>query len=165
MFDDAQLFEVARLLGELSHEELSAARTTALTELEIVGSDEVEFSWAGEGDGRTRRRQILNLIERELRKREPLGVTEEVVEQPAIGSQEPVSTALIMAASAPQGVREIKLRPILDKKGFSSNGWATAAGLDPSVVYDYLKGKTSPRPDTRKKLAEALGIALDDFPA
>ena len=36
--------------------------------------------------------------------------------------------------------------PILRGKGMSRSKWASKAGVDPSVVYDYLKGNSSPDP-------------------
>jgi hypothetical protein len=68
------------------------------------------------------------------------------------------------SSTGPPGDREAQLSPILKSKGFTPGGWATAAGLDPSVVYDYLAGKSNPRPSTRKTLAEALGMKPDDLP-
>jgi hypothetical protein len=54
--------------------------------------------------------------------------------------------------------------PLLQKKGFSPNGWATKAGLHPSIVYNYLKGQTTLRPASRNELATALGIQGSDLP-
>ena len=51
------------------------------------------------------------------------------------------------------------LDPILERKGMTKNGWATKAGYDPSVVYDYCNGRSNPRPNTRNDLAKAIGIA------
>lgn len=44
------------------------------------------------------------------------------------------------------------------------NQWAARAGINPSMVYDYLSGKSNPRPATRKLLADALGVNVLDLP-
>jgi len=54
--------------------------------------------------------------------------------------------------------------PVLRKKGMTPAGWAAEAGLDPSVVYDYLSGKSKPRPESRNLLAEALGVDEPELP-
>jgi hypothetical protein len=61
--------------------------------------------------------------------------------------------------------REQILRPILEKKGFSIHDWATAADVDFHTANNYLKGHSNPYQSTRKKLADALGIAVEDLPA
>jgi len=47
---------------------------------------------------------------------------------------------------------------ILEEKGMTRSRWATLAGVDPSVVYDYLEGTSNPRADSRKALAEVIGL-------
>lgn len=47
--------------------------------------------------------------------------------------------------------------PRLKELGFSKETWAGEADVDRRTVVDYLKGRTEPRPETRKKMAEALG--------
>jgi hypothetical protein len=54
--------------------------------------------------------------------------------------------------------RRAALSPILSEKGMTPSRWAARTGVDPSVVYDYLKGVSSPRPNNRKDLAAALGL-------
>jgi hypothetical protein len=60
--------------------------------------------------------------------------------------------------------RRAVLGPILQQKGYSRSKWAAAAGVDPSVVYDYLKGISNPNPESRKALAEAIGLSVDALP-
>jgi hypothetical protein len=60
--------------------------------------------------------------------------------------------------------RKAFVLPLLEEKGMSRSKWATVAGVDPSVVYDYLAGESDPRPDNRKALAEALGFKATDLP-
>jgi hypothetical protein len=64
------------------------------------------------------------------------------------------------------GSRERKtfVMRILDRKGWSILDWANEANLDFHTVNDYLKGKTKPYRSTRKKMAEALGVTVDDLP-
>lgn len=57
------------------------------------------------------------------------------------------------------------VKPLLDKAALTQSGWATKAGVDSSVVYDYLKGESNPRPETRDLLAQVLGLQGPDLPA
>ena len=61
--------------------------------------------------------------------------------------------------------RKAVIEPILEKAGLTPSKWADLSGVDTSVVYDYLKGKSSPRPETRRALAEALKLSSSDLPA
>lgn len=61
-------------------------------------------------------------------------------------------------------VRACFVAPILRSKGMSRCKWASKAGVDPSVVYDYLKGISNPRPENRNALAEAIGVQESDLP-
>ena len=56
------------------------------------------------------------------------------------------------------------LEPILQQKGYSRSKWAAIAGVDPSVVYDYLKGTSNPNPESLKALADAIGVSVDALP-
>ena len=53
---------------------------------------------------------------------------------------------------------------ILDRKGWSIFDLAVKASVDPNTVYDYLKGLTRPYRSTRAKLAESLGVEVDELP-
>jgi lambda repressor-like predicted transcriptional regulator len=55
------------------------------------------------------------------------------------------------------------LKALLKQRGLSTHGWATQAGVDFHTADDYLKGKTKPYPDTLKKLADALGIKVEEL--
>jgi ribosome-binding protein aMBF1 (putative translation factor) len=65
---------------------------------------------------------------------------------------------------APTNERESVVLPILDKKGWSKNQLAVEAEVDFHTVNGYLKGKTRPNRSTRKQLADALGIAVNELP-
>lgn len=60
--------------------------------------------------------------------------------------------------------RNAFVEPILRKKGMTRSKWAIRSGVDPSVIYDYLSGKSSPRPESRNLMAEAIGIQERDLP-
>lgn len=60
--------------------------------------------------------------------------------------------------------RKAFVTPILEGKGMSASQWADRIGCDTSVVYDYLNGKSRPRPRTRKEMAEALGVDASELP-
>jgi hypothetical protein len=60
--------------------------------------------------------------------------------------------------------RKAFVMPCLAEKGLTRSRWADKTGVDPSVVYDYLNGKSHPRPENRKALAEALGLRANDLP-
>lgn len=69
----------------------------------------------------------------------------------------------------PAGVESGDLRksfvmPILQTKGWSVHDWAINSGVDFHTANDYLNGKTKPYSSTRKKLAESLGIEVQDLP-
>ena len=61
-------------------------------------------------------------------------------------------------------VRESVVNPILLKKGWSVLKWADKANVDPHTAYGYLAGKTNPYSSTRKKLAGALELDVEDLP-
>ena len=53
---------------------------------------------------------------------------------------------------------------ILENKGWSIHQLAIEAQLDSHTVSDFLKGKAKPNRSTRKRLADALGIAVNELP-
>jgi hypothetical protein len=59
--------------------------------------------------------------------------------------------------------RKARINPILLSKGMSASRWAAAAGVDPSVVYDYLAGKSMPRRENKKALADSIGVQVSDL--
>lgn len=85
------------------------------------------------------------------------------------GAVEGDDSAAAVTVDGPQeDVGETRRRvimPILAKKGFTRGGWALEAGVDPSVVYDYLAGRSNLSPWSRKQLAEALGLSPDELPS
>jgi hypothetical protein len=60
--------------------------------------------------------------------------------------------------------REAFVRPILEEKGWSIPDWATNATVDFHTANNYLKKNSNPYESTRKKLADALGVATTDLP-
>jgi hypothetical protein len=74
------------------------------------------------------------------------------------------ATPPIDQVAAKAGRRRIVLEPLLKAQGISAPQWADRAGVNQSVAYDYLNGKTDPRPPNRKALAEALGLDAEDLP-
>lgn len=60
--------------------------------------------------------------------------------------------------------RESFVLPILAKKGWSVHDWATESVVDFHTASDYLKCKTNPYRSTRKKMADSLGIAVENLP-
>jgi hypothetical protein len=61
--------------------------------------------------------------------------------------------------------RKAFLIPILEKKAFSINDWATQAGVDFHTANNYLNGETNPYRGTLAKLASPLGLEVTDMPA
>jgi len=59
---------------------------------------------------------------------------------------------------------EALCRPLLVKAGWSNLDWAREAKVDHKTVDEYLAGKRDPYPSTRKKLADALGVQVDQLP-
>jgi hypothetical protein len=64
----------------------------------------------------------------------------------------------------PANQRKSFVRHILEGKGWSTLDWAKHSGVDYNTAAAYLKGKKSYR-STRKKLADSLGIRVEDLPA
>jgi hypothetical protein len=75
------------------------------------------------------------------------------IEKPAFSKQQASNT------------REAFIKSLLKDRGLSIHQWANGAKVDFHTANKYLKGKTNPYPETLKKLADALGIAVADFPA
>jgi ribosome-binding protein aMBF1 (putative translation factor) len=54
--------------------------------------------------------------------------------------------------------------PNLAERGWSIHRLAVEANVDFHTVNDYMKGRTQPNRSTRKQLAEALGIPVQQLP-
>jgi len=67
-------------------------------------------------------------------------------------------------APAESSPRRKLIEPILAHKGWSVLDWANEAAVSHATAMDYLDGKTTPYADTRRKLAEALGLAVEQLP-
>lgn len=89
-----------------------------------------------------------------------------------LSSASPLLAKLHTAAQAnrtdeqqPQrGSREALVLPILEAKGWSVLDWATDAEVAYHTADDYLKGKRRPYRSTIKKLAESLGLTVQQLP-
>jgi hypothetical protein len=60
--------------------------------------------------------------------------------------------------------RKAFVNPILRDKGLSIGDWAAKAGVTHNTPAFYLKGTRNLTADSRKKLADALGIAPKELP-
>jgi lambda repressor-like predicted transcriptional regulator len=69
-----------------------------------------------------------------------------------------------LSVSKKAEVRRALVLPRLQELGMTASKWATTAGVHPSIVYDFLAGKSNPRPDTRNVLADAIGMKVSDLP-
>ncbi len=103
---------------------------------------------------------ILDVVNDELRVLAAEGTLASRSKERGVVSEEPA------ARRAPKvvGARATIVAPILDSKGWSIFEWATNASVDFHTASDYLKGRTKPHPSSRKKLAEALGVKVEDLP-
>lgn len=79
----------------------------------------------------------------------------------AVSAMEPTTTA---TAATKGKARSDFIMPILEKKGLTRSGWAARAGVHPDVVYGYLDGTSTPRPENRNALAGALDISESKLP-
>jgi hypothetical protein len=79
---------------------------------------------------------------------------------------EPSTTAkpVTGATGGGDGTRAAFITPILEKKGWSILDWANNSGVDFHTANDYLRGSTKPYASTRKKLADSLGVTVDELP-
>jgi hypothetical protein len=64
----------------------------------------------------------------------------------------------------PANDRESFVIPILNQKGWSILDWASHSEVDFHTANDYLRGKTKPYKSTRKKLADSLGVKVEELP-
>jgi lambda repressor-like predicted transcriptional regulator len=64
----------------------------------------------------------------------------------------------------PGAHRESIIEPILKQKGWSILDWANEARVDYKTAAGYLNGTTKTYRSSRKKLADALGIAPEALP-
>ena len=84
----------------------------------------------------------------------------EMEPQPAPSRDSLGAEATKVGASARAGF----VMPILKKKGWSILDWANEARVDYHTADDYLKGQTNPYPSTRRNLADALGVPVEELP-
>jgi lambda repressor-like predicted transcriptional regulator len=54
--------------------------------------------------------------------------------------------------------------PILNRKGWSVLDWANEANVSHATAMDYLDNKTTPYRSTLLKLAQALGVTVEELP-
>jgi len=84
------------------------------------------------------------------------------------GNEPEAQSATEDGASEPddrqQGARADFVMPILASKGWSVLDWANECGVDFHTANDFLKDKTNPYRSTRKKLAEGLGVVVEELP-
>lgn len=83
---------------------------------------------------------------------------------PNVGSSALAEAELVAKGPNLGAHRWAKLKPTLDHLGYSKSKWATKAGVDPSVVYGYMAGTSNPNAESRKVLAEAIGLPVDQLP-
>lgn len=56
------------------------------------------------------------------------------------------------------------VQPLLDQKGWDITEWAERAGVSRHTAKDYLEGKRRTYHTSLKSLADAIGVAFQDFP-
>lgn len=68
----------------------------------------------------------------------------------------------------PQDERFVARREFIQRRlvqnGWSLNKLAIEAKLDPGTVRNYVNGKSRSYPDTRKRIADALSVNVEDLP-
>jgi transcriptional regulator with XRE-family HTH domain len=128
-----------------------------LTEIEVL--ERRLSSWVDKSRPEFRRMvQRRQLLQRELdtlREARRLRLEKRAIDAP-VSATEP--------DKKPADQRDSFVLPILAKKGWSIHEWAVNAEVDFHTANDYLKGKTRPFRSTRVKLAESLGVTVDDLP-
>jgi hypothetical protein len=73
-------------------------------------------------------------------------------------------TVPTITAEKPRLLSRADVKALLSRTGLTPSGWAQKGGYDPSVAYDYLNGRSNPRPSTRNDLAQVLGLTGEDLP-
>ncbi len=96
--------------------------------------------------------QKANLIKRHLEEQLALAIE-------ALGSLHPV-----VAKPTAMETRRTALDRMLAEKGWSVLEWATNANVTHHTAKDYYDGKRRSYPNTKMKLAKALGIPPDQLP-
>jgi repressor LexA len=56
-----------------------------------------------------------------------------------------------------------KYAAIRDEKGLNDSMVAKETGIAPSVIYDWKAGRSTPKADKLKKLAEYFGVSIESF--
>lgn len=105
----------------------------------------------GNDDGGAEKRPVMNLEEEKS-----------IQETSGIRDTRPASSKRHF--KKPANKRESFVMPILAKKGWSINDWATQSDLDFHTASGYLKCRTNPYPSTRKKFADSLGVGVEELP-
>ncbi len=146
-------------------EALEAARLALLDQWKEVTLEAIAAEMNGQKDPSLEEKR--DSLESDLRKRL---VTAEYIDEIKSGLRRGADLLargidVTLAPSATSAVsREEALTPILRQQGLTTHGWALQAGVDFHTADDYLKGKTTPYPNTLKNLADALGITVADMP-
>jgi len=73
-------------------------------------------------------------------------------------------TTRIAQPLASTASRKVEIDPFLQSKGWSLLDWANESNVAYHTVADYVSGKRTPYASTRKKLAEALGLSIQQLP-
>jgi hypothetical protein len=60
--------------------------------------------------------------------------------------------------------RQAVVMPILRERGWTRGKWATDATVGNDCVYEYLKGKRNLNDDTRRVMAESIGLKPQELP-
>lgn len=92
-----------------------------------------------------------------------MGSTKERNETHRVRSAATQRNRLVGCESKAAARRSVVL-PALRLEGLTRCKWATRAGVDPSVVYDYLDGLSNPRPHSRQAMAEVLKLDESSLP-
>ncbi len=80
-------------------------------------------------------------------------------------TRDQLETAVPVPEKVPANDRESFVMPILGKRGWSILDWANNSEVDYHTASDYLKGKTAPYKSTLKKLADSLGVDVQELPS
>ena len=103
----------------------------------------------------------IQLIERVLEERESQKHEDAVLsETECTENRSEVESGSVSQAEA----RTEFVRRILVQKGMTLSGLAAEAGLDPKTIRNYVDGKSKSYPHTRKRIADALGVDVQDLP-
>lgn len=121
-----------------------------------LGHEKIQDTWHGRG---TDIRELRTIVMKAPWHMRYLASLAEVLAARGVSAPQASDPVTTKAAQ-----RRAVVERLLNAQGLSVPQWAVRAGVNQTVAYDYLSGKTDPRPSNRRALAEALNLQTEQLP-